>query len=86
MVVCRMKLSTRHIVIRYIFGSKSLLDLRQGVAVADEIERQVRLNTASARLKVLYDRNLASRHEQVLNTTGGRQFVYRRLVEAGEAK
>ena len=40
----------------------------------------VPISAASNRLKDLYDMKLITREEEILTSTGGRQFVYRSLI------
>lgn len=41
----------------------------------------IQISAASNRLKDLYDMKLVMREERTINTTGGRQFVYRRVLD-----
>lgn len=45
----------------------------------------IKLNAASTRLKKLYDRDLAARHEVAMEAEGGRKFVYQRLFAGPDA-
>ncbi len=51
-------------------------------ATSTEISKllNIPINAASNRLKDLYDMKLVKREEKVLPGTGGRQFVYRRIL------